>query len=542
MRNFLPLLAFPFLFLTACGGGSSDSSSDSVVETTESAVQISSRSWGNSDLAYRTEKSFETAFSQSTLEWKILISDETITQKSHIQVYLDVDNDSSTGFQFDNEAWASKSGADYLIQDSTLFKSTSNSSNWDWESISQVERTFNNSNTINISIPIEQLSGLCNNYAIGVIGMNKDWQIEIFNPQSNSLIDQSIAYCENIAINQRPVITLLDTTPLILDLGSEFIAPTVSALDHEDGDLSNSVESINNVDTSKVGTYAVVYSVSDSAGLSSASVERIVVVRTFEQDEIVIDGNSDDWNSIEQINTGNNNSTTIKITDTETHLYVLIESQDLDENTQIFVDSFLRNHPDPSYDLSTFGGFRFGKFRYLIENQDFGQYLGEEGANQWTWNFQSSDISIVRNSNILEMSIPISLFNGIDGANSIWLSFFNLNSNWEIVSEISAFSFVGPYRLLFPRAPKANRDNDVVVFSTQSVVIDPLNNDTDPNGDVISIIKVDTFNKGTAVISGSKIVFTPFDNVSGIINIGYTISDPDGNTDDGSIGIEVFDN
>ncbi len=58
----------------------------------------------------------------------------------HFQYFLDVDNDANTGFSFGRDSWRI-SGADYLVEDGELYKSTSKTE-WSWEHIGNFE-TYN---------------------------------------------------------------------------------------------------------------------------------------------------------------------------------------------------------------------------------------------------------------------------------------------------------------------------------------------------------------------------------------------------------------
>lgn len=77
-------------------------------------------------------------------------------------------------------------------------------------------------------------------------------------------------------INHIPVITAEDKT---LTVGDSFdVMAGVTALDKEDGDLTDKIEVINNtVDTSKAGTYTVTYKVTDSNGASVTKTITITV-------------------------------------------------------------------------------------------------------------------------------------------------------------------------------------------------------------------------------------------------------------------------
>lgn len=77
--------------------------------------------------------------------------------------------------------------------------------------------------------------------------------------------------------NRAPVIQLLGDAQISVNLNDSFIDPGVTANDAEDGDISEQVTVSGSVNTSGVGAYSLVYSVTDSAGLS-AQISRMVTV------------------------------------------------------------------------------------------------------------------------------------------------------------------------------------------------------------------------------------------------------------------------
>jgi hypothetical protein len=84
-----------------------------------------------------------------------------------------------------------------------------------------------------------------------------------------------------------PVITLLGESEVSLELGSIYTDTGATAVDNIDGDITGSIEIVNNVDINTVGTYTVTYNVSDAAGNSAIPVLRRVMVGGI----IDIDGN-----------------------------------------------------------------------------------------------------------------------------------------------------------------------------------------------------------------------------------------------------------
>ncbi|MEO5625733.1 MAG: Ig-like domain-containing protein [Dokdonella sp.] len=77
--------------------------------------------------------------------------------------------------------------------------------------------------------------------------------------------------------------------------------------------------------------------------------------------------------------------------------------------------------------------------------------------------------------------------------------------------------------------PQAVDDTANAAFG-QPVTVAVLGNDSDPDGDTLSIIGVTAPTSGTVVISGNVVVYTPAAGFSGIDRFAYTISDGRGGT------------
>ena len=76
-----------------------------------------------------------------------------------------------------------------------------------------------------------------------------------------------------------PVIVLLGNNPLEITLGNAYSEPGYSAIDNVDGDITASVSVDSSaVNTSTIGSYSVIYTVSDAAGNAATSVTRTVNV------------------------------------------------------------------------------------------------------------------------------------------------------------------------------------------------------------------------------------------------------------------------
>lgn len=76
----------------------------------------------------------------------------------------------------------------------------------------------------------------------------------------------------------KPVITLLGADPLYMQVHTSFADPGATASDNRDGDVSANVVTQVNIDTSKLGSYDVIYSAYDNSGNAADPVVRTVIV------------------------------------------------------------------------------------------------------------------------------------------------------------------------------------------------------------------------------------------------------------------------
>ena len=77
--------------------------------------------------------------------------------------------------------------------------------------------------------------------------------------------------------NTAPVITLLGDSSISVDVGaSDWIDDGATAVDETDGDISNNIQVVDNVDLNTIGVYSVTYNVNDAAGNPAVEVVRTV--------------------------------------------------------------------------------------------------------------------------------------------------------------------------------------------------------------------------------------------------------------------------
>ncbi|HZF36175.1 MAG TPA: cadherin-like domain-containing protein [Candidatus Angelobacter sp.] len=90
-------------------------------------------------------------------------------------------------------------------------------------------------------------------------------------------------------------------------------------------------------------------------------------------------------------------------------------------------------------------------------------------------------------------------------------------------------------------APVANNDS-VTATEDTPLVLSPaalLGNDTDPDGNTLSIASVGNATHGTVALSNGNVVFTPTANYNGAASFTYTISDGQGGTATATVNVNV---
>lgn len=80
----------------------------------------------------------------------------------------------------------------------------------------------------------------------------------------------------------------VDTESIFLDVNEEMAIPTATAKDNYDGDLTEKIETTNNIDTSKIGEYKITYKVVDSSNNKTTKEIKVFVRDHKDNCKIVI--------------------------------------------------------------------------------------------------------------------------------------------------------------------------------------------------------------------------------------------------------------
>ena len=113
--------------------------------------------------------------------------------------------------------------------------------------------------------------------------------LEDYSGNSALVVSRIVTILESdTIINTQPVISLIGDETITITVGDSFTDPGATALDTEDGDLTNIISKIGVVNTTIAGTYTIEYFVTDSDSLSALSIIRTIHVIEVGSNEIPV--------------------------------------------------------------------------------------------------------------------------------------------------------------------------------------------------------------------------------------------------------------
>ncbi len=128
-------------------------------------------------------------------------------------------------------------------------------------------------------------------------------------------------------------------------------------------------------------------------------------------------------------------------------------------------------------------------------------------------------------------SVQYTPASGFSGTDSFSYTITDGNSN-EATAQVSiTVAYIN-------QAPTATNDS-ATTQQDQAVNIDALSNDSDPEGDTLTITAVTNPANGTAIISGSSLQYTPTSGFSGSDSFSYTISDGNGHLATANVSVTI---
>ncbi len=167
MKRVLFTIIILVYFLIGCGGG--ESSTPKFLVPHEGLTQNIRSKWesvnkpGESTLGI-LEKSLDGNLIEINLEKGEVVD-------KYIHFYIDSDRNEATGYKSE---WVD--GADYLIEEGRLYKSTANGYGWNWERIG--DAIFNNSaNTVYAQTTTKMIPNIHPKYRVAAMSLSNDWYV-----------------------------------------------------------------------------------------------------------------------------------------------------------------------------------------------------------------------------------------------------------------------------------------------------------------------------------------------------------------------------
>ena len=102
------------------------------------------------------------------------------------------------------------------------------------------------------------------------------YDIKIVASRKKKHISRKVAV--KVVDTQAPVISLSGDTEITIEVGSNYEEAGFSAVDNYDGDITTKISIDKNIDTSKIGTYTVTYTVKDSSNNEAKATRTVNVV------------------------------------------------------------------------------------------------------------------------------------------------------------------------------------------------------------------------------------------------------------------------
>ncbi len=134
---------------------------------------------------------------------------------------------------------------------------------------------------------------------------------------------------------------------------------------------------------------------------------------------------------------------------------------------------------------------------------------------------------------------PGSPCTGLLAGQSCGVGQVGLTPGASITGNVQSFSFAIPDPVLtLNGAPIANNDT-AALAEDNSASINVIANDTDPENDILTVINASVDNGEVTIESNNQLTYTPPLNFNGNATITYTISDNNGNSDNGSVAVTI---
>ncbi len=383
------------------------------------------------------------------------------------QLFLNTDNNTATGYQ--SATWTN-GGMDYLLNNNALFKSTTNTTTWGWqEQTAAVVQYVKNASTIEISLLKTDINPNTT-ITVGVIDYNNavPWGLISKLPAAGEMA----IYTLTGANTSSPPIAPSAPVASAASTGQIALTWTDNAANESNFEIQQSLTGTNNwsnivtvaanstshtiTDLNATTTYHYRLRAINANGASTYTNSVSATTQTAGGGgSILVDGNGTDWGGINAVTIASGQSmTSMRVTDSGTHLYFLIEGAALGPNTQLFMNT--DNNTATGYQSAIWSN---AGMDYLLNNGVL--FKSTTNTTVWGWQEQTSAVvQYVKNANTIEIGL---LKTDINPNTSITVGVIDYNgaTPWGLVSKLPAvggmavYALTGANGITIPNVPSA---------------------------------------------------------------------------------------
>lgn len=307
--------------------------------------------WQSIQPIYSSSQNLKKLKTWNTVD-SLFLSVEGQNISNNWQIFLNTDGDSQSGFQ--TEQWVN-SGADYLIENGILYAYNGSDNSWDWTDIQVVEFALNNQ-VLELKVPrkVNGLNMIQDEVSLGIISGFDDLISASFLPAIDfdfvsteiSNLQKAPAFVDVKNVGNKAVVYWAANIPckgiqaeLQRSINSgdwESIYTTLNSYEFSYSDEE--------LETSSTVAYRVRFTDGKNYTAFTSSENIVISGEGDEFVDIMIDGLSEDWMSLQPIIAENQQDrTTLRIFNTEEHFYFSMEGQDI-EHYEFFVSDSINDH------------------------------------------------------------------------------------------------------------------------------------------------------------------------------------------------------